>query len=93
MWVVINPHTSPGQWWPQGGPIDPWGGRWNAPVVLGREVEDKGVEFDIAVILVDEEDNNQYNAYLETGVATGNYPGKPLARSAVIVQKITVKRK
>jgi hypothetical protein len=93
MWVVINPHTSPGQWWPQGGRIEPWSGHWNAPVILGREAEDKGVEFDIAVILVNEEGNNQYNTYLETGVETGNYPGISLPRSAATVQRITVKRK
>jgi hypothetical protein len=93
MWVVINPHPSPGEWWPQGGRIEPWTGRWNAPVRLGREEEDKGAQFDIAVILLDEDDDTQYNKYLETAAATGDYPGKPLPRSAVIVQRITVKRK
>jgi hypothetical protein len=93
MWVVINPHTSPGQWWPQGGRIEPWSGHWNAPVVLGREEEDKGVKFDIAVILLNEEDNNAYETYLERGAATGDYPGKPLPRSAIVVHRITVMRK
>lgn len=93
MWVVINPHPSPGEWWPQGGRIEPWAGRWNAPLRLGREEEDKGAQFEIAVVLVDEDDDAQYNKYLETAAATGDYPGKPLPRSAVIVQRITVKRK
>lgn len=93
MWVVINPHPSPGEWWPQGGRIEPWAGRWNAPVRLGREEEDKGAQFEIAVILVDEDDDTQYNKYLETAAATDDYPGKPLPRSAVIVQRITVTRK
>jgi len=93
MWVVINPHTSPGQWWPQGGRVQPWGGRWNAPAILGREKEDQGVKFDIAAIHVNEKDDEYFRTYLENGARTGDYPGKPLPPSSLIVDRITVKRK
>lgn len=92
MWVVINPHPSPGQWWPQGGRIDPWKGQWNVPAWLGREKEDIGKEFDIAVILVNEKDNQYYTNYLETGQRTGSYPKIPLPPSAKIMDRITVVR-
>jgi hypothetical protein len=93
MWVVINPQPSPGQWWLQGGKIEPWGGRWSVPATLGREEEDKGQEFDIAVILVNEEDNQKNEGHLETAIATGEYPSISIPRSAVIMDRITVKRK
>ena len=93
MWVVINPHTSPGQWWPQGGRVEPWSGRWNAPTILGREKEDQGIQFDIAVVVVDEKDDEYFRTYLEEGERSGDYPGKPLPRSGLIVDRITVKRK
>lgn len=93
MWVVINPQPSPGQWWLQGGKIEPWGGRWSVPATFGREEEDKGQEFDIAVILVNEEDNQKNESHLETAKATGEYPSISLPRSTVIMDRITVKRK
>ena len=93
MWVVINPHPSPGQWWPQGGRIDPWKGQWNVPAWLGREKEDIGKEFDIAVILVDERDDQYYWNYLKTGQETGSYPPIPLPASTMIIDRITVVRK
>ena len=93
MWVIINPHPSPGQWWLQGGKIEPWAGRWSVPAAFGREEEDKGQEFDIAVILVNEEDNQKNESHLETANATGEYLSIRLPRSAVIMDRITVKRK
>lgn len=93
IWVVINPHPSPGQWWPQGGRINPWKGQWNVQVWLGREKEDTGKEFDIAVILVNEKDDQYYRDYLKTGQETGSYPGIPLPASADIIDRITVMRK
>ncbi|MHC4528501.1 MAG: hypothetical protein ACYS29_11535 [Planctomycetota bacterium] len=91
--VVINPHPSPAQWWPQGGRIEPWKGRWNVPAWLGREKEDVGAQFDIAVILVNEKDDQYYTNYLKTGQETGNYPGVPLPASAQVVDRITLTRK
>jgi len=93
MWVVINPHPSPGQWWPQGGRISPWRGQWDVQTWVGREKEDIGKEFDIAVILVSEKDDQYYRNYLRTGQETGSYPGIPLPASANILDRITVVRK
>lgn len=90
MWVVINPHPSPGQWWPQEGRVNPWRGQWDIPAWLGREKEDIGEEFDIAIILVNGEDDQNYRDYLRTGQETGSYPGIPLPASAKIMDIITV---
>lgn len=93
MRVVINPHPSPSQWWPQGGRINPWKGEWTVQARLGREKEDIGKEFDIAVILVNEKDDQYYREYLKTGQETGSYPGIPLPASTNIIDRITVMRK
>ena len=110
MWVVINPHLTPGQWWPQGGRIDPrervqwdvpaqvidpWKGQWYAQAWIGREKEKICKEFDIAVILVDERDDQYYWDYLRTGKETGSYPRiiLPLPASAKFSDRITVERK
>ena len=93
MWVVINPHTNPGLWWPQGGRINPWKGKWNAQAQFGREKEDIGTKFDIAVVLVNEKDDQYYLNYLKTGQETGNYSGIPLPTSAEIKDEITVTRR
>jgi len=92
IWVVINPHASPGHWWPQGRRIEPLGGQWHVEVWLGRE-EDAGMAFDIAVILVNEEGDQRYRTYLARGAETGDYPGIPLHPSANIMDVITVIRK
>lgn len=65
----------------------------NVEVWLGREEEDVGIEFDIAVILVNEEDDQYYSNYLARGKETGDYPGIPLPPSANIMDVITVFRK
>src|SRR5574341_433263 len=87
MWVVINPQKAPGLWWPQGGRITLSKGRWDVQAWLGIE-QDIGTEFDIAVILVNEKDNQYYNNYLETGQRTGSFPGIPLPPSAKIMDRI-----
>src|SRR5574341_1386130 len=65
MWVVINPYPYLGIWRPQEGRIEPWKGQWNIKAKVGSEKEDIGKKFDIAVILVDEKDNQYYWNYLE----------------------------
>lgn len=92
LWLVINPHTAPGLWWPQGGRIAPYEGRWRASASLGGE-EDKGTQFDMAVVLVNEEDNEYYVQYLRAGERGDGYPGKPLPPSARIEAQVTLKRK
>jgi len=72
--------------------IEPLKGQWYVEVWLGREEEDVGIEFDIAVILVNEEDDQYYSNYLARGKETGDYPGIPLPPSANIMDVITVFR-
>lgn len=92
MWLVMNPSTNPGQWWPQGGRIGPWEGQWDIQAWFGKENKDIGTKYYLAVILVNEKDNQYYINYLENGQKTGNYPGISLPPSAEIMDRITVVR-
>ena len=54
IWVFIYPHTV-GQWYPQNSPTVNVNGDWKALCYVGKERKDQGVEFDIGVILVDDD--------------------------------------
>ncbi len=92
MWVVVSPSGSQGQWWPQIGRIVPWEGQWNTQTWIGRVNGDIGMNSDIAVILVNEKDNQYYTNYIENGSRNGSFPGIPLPPSAKIMDRITVVR-
>ncbi|MBI5043598.1 MAG: hypothetical protein HZC10_07180 [Nitrospirae bacterium] len=92
LWVVVNPEPSPNEWWPQGR-IDSSIGDWEAPVSLGREKEDIGAKYTIAIIMVDEKDDRYFEDYQEKAKKTSSWPGIPLPGSKIHIDKITVKRK
>lgn len=60
---------------------------------FGQEKKDVGDKFNIAVILVNEKDDQDYKVYLKRGLETGNYPPILLPDSAKIIDKITVIRR
>lgn len=91
MWLAVNPQKAPGQWWPQGGQITPLQGKWDIQTKFG-EAQDAGTKFEIAVILINKEDNQYYQDYLTKGQKTGSYPGIPLPASAKIMDSISVMR-
>ena len=91
IWVVSNIESVPGLWWPQEGPIKPLSGLWDADVWLGSAV-DTGKKFSIAVILVNETDNQVFMKYREEGNETGNFPAIKLPDSATIMDSIIVTR-
>ena len=95
MWLVVNPHTGPGQWWPQGGGrIDSWEGVWYGQARIGREgEEDIGDEFDIAIILVDEEDDLILREWVKTTTERQKWQSISLPDSATFGHRITVTRK
>lgn len=92
IWVVINPHPNLGIWRPQVGRIEPSKGQWNIQAQLGGEKEDMGKKFDIAVILVDEKDNQYYWDYLMEKKTDKSYPEIPFPPSGKIMDRITVVR-
>ena len=90
LWLVVNPHTNPGRWWPQE-QINTSSKLWNSHANLGGE-KDIG-KYDVAVVSVNDKDNQYYEDYLKKGNETGNYPPlQPLA-SANTIYTITLNRK
>ncbi|GEM_PF-712741 len=82
MWLVVNPHSAPGQWWPQGGnEIVPWNGTWYTQALIGGGESDNGKVFDIAAILVDEKDNSYLNKWVFETNENQNWPSISLPAS------------
>jgi hypothetical protein len=94
LWLIVNPIPSAGDWWPQG-PINPHpqSGKWNVEASFGREKEDIGYEFDIAIVLVAEKDNQYYWDYIKRERVAKDFPATPFPNSATIIYKITVRRR
>ena len=91
--MLVNPHTGSGQWWPQGGGrIDPWGGKWSAKAWIGNETEGIGEKFYIAVILVNENDDQYLRNWVEKSEREEHWPSISLPASANIRDRITVTR-
>ena len=78
-------------WWPQIGQVKPSGEVWNIQATIGQD-RDAGMDFDIAVILVNNDSNQYYKNYIEQGAKTG-YPEIPLPNDAIIYDSIPVTRK
>lgn len=88
MWVVINPHSCPDQWWPQVQRINPRDGRWTTQVYFDG-IED----YEIAVVFVNDTDNAYYSEYIRNGQEKDYYPAIALPSSAEILDQIKVIRK
>lgn len=91
MWVLLNPHPSPGQYWPQGAAIVPFGGKWRTQVHVGRP-EDKGSKFDLWVYLVDASLHGKYTQWITEGDTAGAFPPLPAPETGKghALAKITV---
>ena len=76
MWVLLNPRPSPGQYWPQGAAIVPFGGKWQTQIHVGR-AEDKGMKFDLWVYLVDSSLNERYTQWVAEGTRSKAFPPLP----------------
>ena len=92
IWIVIYVHEVR-RYFPQDLPADVQAnGDWESPVIIGIE-EDIGKRFDIIVVLVDQEAQDEFNEYLEKW--KGKYPSPGLERlpeGVVIYERITVTR-
>jgi hypothetical protein len=91
MWVVVHPQVSAG-WWPQTGRISPYGGKLYVQTWIGLD-ESVGEEFDILVVLANEDSNQYYEDYIERGKETENWPEISLPTGASIYDQITITRK
>ena len=89
--MVVNPHTGPGNWWPQGGGrIDPWEGKWYSQAYIGSEEAGIGELFDLAVIFVDKNDNQELMNWLERTTREQDWLPILFPDSAKTMDRITV---
>jgi hypothetical protein len=75
IWVLVNPYSAPGKYWPQGdNHTMSIHGEYPWTVNLGGE-NDSGKKFDIHLVLVDNKTDQRYLDWIKQGNATGYYPG------------------
>jgi hypothetical protein len=93
IWVLVNPHSASGEYWPQGdnhtksiNGVYPW------TVNLGGE-NDSGKKFDVLLVLVDNITDQRFVNWVEQGKATGFYPSLTLPDKPKELDKITLIRK
>ena len=95
LWILVNPHSNPNQWWPQGGRrINPTKELWSGTATIGgkNETDDNGNDFDIAAALVNKKDDEMLAQWYIEAERTGVYPSISLPESANIVDQVTVTR-
>jgi len=86
IWVYVRPHTV-GLWYPQGPPAEEADGTWSVLCYFGQEEGDQGAEFDVGVILVDEDKARDITEKLQEG------DSGPKSLADPILAMITVKRR
>ena len=91
VWLLINPHSAPSQWWPQGRRIEPdlQSGTWHGVARIGGGLGDIGKKFDVAVVRVSKEDDQELENWTKTG-AVHNWSSISLPDSAILMDKKTV---
>lgn len=93
MWIAVNPSVCPGEWWPQtGGPIKPSEETltWKGIASSGVEKQDISKEFDIAVLVLNDELNSKFKDYLRACEEKKDWPPitKEKIQKGVIEEKI-----
>ncbi len=92
LWLVVNPHGTNG-WWPQTREIiAKQNGNYSGSVILGG-LNNKGQQFDIHLVLANNEANKSFNEYMSSGANTNSYPEVPLPEGAKSLTYITVTKR
>lgn len=88
VWVLARRVDFEGFWWPQAeGRINPTTQKWRAAVTVGQR-QDVGWDFDIAVIVVDEEKHIRLGDYRRNAMRTGDWrpiEAPPTATAPIIL--------
>jgi hypothetical protein len=103
VWIVIGPHDSYGDWYPQGKDhLSPSNQKdWSMQVRIGGEDKaDIGKSYDIRAILVDQDTDRRFSEWASKGaemMANGEtreraYPPQKLPDKAITLDQITVTR-
>lgn len=93
LWLLLSPHASQNNWQPSGsngGRIEPYNGLWEIRNVIIGNSQNIGREFDIAVVLVNNDDKERLDRWLNKSKGGPDFPGMPLLGSKE--DTITVKR-
>jgi hypothetical protein len=76
LWVLVHLKVLPNEWWPQGGgpaSIDPKTREWMILATFGNP-QDVGLDFEIAVAIVDANTNRRLNEWYRESNAKNDYP-------------------
>lgn len=99
MWLIENPISKPGKWWPQNeGRIVPSGGLWNATARFGGSSKnnDFGERFNLSVIFVDKKGDQDITNWYNDSLESGNWdnpiglPDNAKIMYSVIAERIAV---
>lgn len=93
LWIAVKPSVCLGEWWPQtGGPIKPSEETltWKGIASSGVEKQDISKEFDIAVLVLNDELNSKFKDYLRACEEKKGWPPitKEKIQKGVIEEKI-----
>jgi len=92
LWVLTRREDFEGLWWPQGeGKVDPTSGEWKVSATFGTQ-DDVGWNFEITVILVDDQSHIILRNYRNTAMKTGDWRPIELPKVAAPPVLRTVKK-
>jgi hypothetical protein len=76
VWLLVRREDFTGVWWPQAeGPVDPKTKEWKANVTFGK-AEDVGWKFELAAIVVSDEEHIRLQDYRTKAMLSGDW--KPI---------------
>jgi hypothetical protein len=91
LWVLSRREDFEGVWWPQGeGRADPTSGEWKVSVTFGVQ-DDIGWNFDIAVIVVPEQNHIILRDYRTNAMKTNDW--RPIELPQVVAPPVLLKVK
>jgi hypothetical protein len=90
LWILAHP-MGVALWWPQGsGPTPVMKDHWTTFVFIGSE-RDVGRDFEIAAILVDQDENSRLRQWVDDAERSGQYSGIRFPRVVAACSSATVR--
>ena len=91
LWVLSRRDDFDGVWWPQGeGRVDPTNGEWKVSATFGNQ-DDIGWNFDIAVVVVSEQNHITLRDYRTKVMRTNDW--RPMVLPQVVMAPVLLKVK
>lgn len=93
LWLVVNPYNSHG-WYPQNTEIAiSSDNTWEHGTLIGQEQGDSGRNFNVVVVVANDNAHQAFNQYLKKGWETKEWPEESLPIGVIQLDAITVTRK